>query len=434
MARSLSDRRKRRAAKARKRAETAGARKARRRVAAKVALCVLVAVLLGVLPVFLNDPIGYVPIVAYLLLLAFCAVYINVCRRCLVFEDLSTVGSVVRGQEARFAIKLRNKGPLPLVHVAPSLVVRNDAGGNETTERFVVALGPFETYDVEFDTRFMHIGTYMVGIPTVQLADMLGLFTATRQTGALCHVEVLPRVFDVTALAFDHELLKEVPEARSPMALDGSDYTGVRDYANGDPMKSIHWKLSARGTIYYTKLFETLGKPGIEAVLDFHSPAYEAEDLLYITDAIVESGLSIGAYARKNSMDFDLVFRNKAGRDERIGGLASGRSRAKFLQAIPPLSTDERDLAALDLYRRETTTRLGQPNMVMVTACFDEPVLTALLMAKRHRRNPSLIAIVPPSLSEAEVAERTRILRRLDSAKVSYLVISAADEVGGGRA
>lgn len=432
--RSQTERVRRRAERARERAATADVRRERRRLVAKVLFCVAAACVFGALPVFVNDVIGYLPIVAYLILLAMCGGYVAICRHFLSFEGVDAVGTVTRGNTAHFTITLRNRGALPMVHVAPVLVVGNDAGGTEKRERFAVSLSPFETFDVDFDTCFAHIGNYHVGIPTVEVRDMLGLFTTKIETGAMRTVEVQPRVFDVTELAFDHELLKETPEARTPMALEGSDYTGVRDYANGDPMKSIHWKLSARGTTYYTKLFETLGKPGIEVVMDFHSPAYDEDDLLSVFDSVVEGGLSIGAYARKYGMDFTMAFRGRSGRDERVSGMGTGHSKAKFMQSVPDMTTDPRDISALELYRRETLTRLGQPNMALVTASFDESTIAALLDARRHRRNPSLIAVVPPGLTENEVAERTRPLKRLDSAKVSYLVVSAAEEMSGSAA
>lgn len=432
MARTKSEKKKRKEEKKRKRAANADKRKARNSVILKVLLCLVIAVVLGILPVFLNDPIGYVPIVAYTVLLLLCFVYILLCRHFLSFEGLSRVNTVIRGEKADFAIKLHNRGILPIVNIEPCLEVKNDAGGNISRERFTVSLAPFETYDVAFDTTFQHIGNYSVGVPTVEVHDLLNLFVSKLDTRAVCHLEVQPRVYDVNELGFDHELLKEVPEARSNMALEGADYSGVREYAVGDPMKSIHWKLSARGTTYYTKIFETLGKPGIEAVLDFHSPAYDSEDLLYVFDAIVEGGLSVGAYARKAGMDFELVFRGRSGIDERVAGIGAGPSRARFMMTIPTtMDTDERNLAALELYRRDTNTTRGEPNMTMVTASFDESVVTALLMAKRRHLNPSLIAVVPPSLDEEEVKKRTKCLARLDTAKISYMVIRSGQEVGG---
>ena len=54
---------------------------------------------------------------------------------------------------------------------------------------------------------------------------------------------VLPKIHEEEE-ALSAESLTDSPDASSFMENDGFDYTGVREYAMGDSMKKIHWKLS----------------------------------------------------------------------------------------------------------------------------------------------------------------------------------------------
>lgn len=410
----------------RRRASRAQARDRARRAA--VALAVLVP--LALIPVFVSNPIGYVPVVAYVLLVALSAAYIAVVRACLRYEEATAAGACVRGEAMRFSVRFKNKGPLPLLRVEPAVFVTNAFHEEVDLEVSSLSLAPFEEHEFTFEVRFDHIGTYEAGVRSVEVRDLVGLFSAVFDNESRHAVEVLPRVFDVSALGFDHELLKERPEARTPMAMEGGDYTGVRGYVMGDPMKSIHWKLSARGEDYYTKLFETPGAPGIEVVLDFRCPDYGSEDMMCVYDSVVECGLSVGAYAQRHGMDFSLAYVDKAGRDHLVSSRNSRTTRAGFLSSLPMVSP-RHGARALRLYGKEAGSRASQPNLVLCTSFIDGETARAVLSARRRGCNPSLVAVVPPSMSPQERASYLKPLRQLDAAGVSSMAISSADQVGG---
>lgn len=401
----------------------------RARIAKAVAACA-VLVVLGVLPLFVNDPIGYVPVLAYVALVALSGAYVLVAAKRLKVTEMASSGTCVRGTTMQVGITLANKSPLVLLRIEPRVFVSDVFGNVDKTQALSLSLGPFETYEFGFDVKMEHLGFYQAGVQDVVVHDLFGLFSRRIAGSRQCRIEVLPRVIDVSGLRFKHDLMKEQPRARTPIAQDGSDYVGSREYRMGDPMKAIHWKLSARGDVYYTKLFKTLGAPGIEAVLDFESPAYDSEDLMCVYDVVVESGLSIGAYARKNGMDFTLVYRDRQGSDARVGLGSTAASRASLIMSLPRVTAEARTGAAVDLLRREIGSRTSQPNIAFVTASVDDAVINALLVAKRRGGNPSLVAVVPPSMEGRQRDQMKLKLRRLDVAKVSYLMVSSADQMG----
>ena len=416
----------------RKRSAEKERRRQKRRAIMRKVLRVLGLILLGVLlavpAIFVNNIIGYLPVFVYVLLIIVSRVYLAIAKRSIRFEEVGIAGSCIRGQSLNFTVRLQNKSILPLLRVEPVFFVSDLFGNEASSSRAAVSLAPREDFDFNFDVTFDHIGTYSAGLKEITVTDLIGLFSTTYTNEKHSIIEVVPRVFNVEELKFDLELLRERPEAASPISLDGADYTGVREYVIGDPMKSIHWKLSARGDVYYTKLFETLGRPGVEAILDFHSPEYDADDLMSVFDAVVESALSVGAYAQKHGMDFDLVYRDKYGMDRRVGS-NSQQSRLEFVDTLPAVSCTDYTGVAVELLQNEASSLYAQPNVVLCTATVDELAIRALIDAKQHRMNPMLIAVVPPSLDPDERKDALRQVRRLDSMNISYMSISSADDL-----
>ncbi len=430
MAKSLTEKRARQRERARRREQRRERFAAHRGTVVKTVVCIVAFAVLVVPAIFVNNAIGYVPALTFLFALAVSGLYLRVSRRCLRVDEPTLQGSCIRGEEVSFSIRMHNRSPLPLNRKEPELYVSDLIGGEDQVTRDRLSLAPFETYDFNFAVRFDHIGSYSAGLKEVVVYDLVGLFSATLPNKSRHAIEVAPRVHEVGELRFDRELLKERSDSITPLSMDGSDYTGVRDYVLGDPMKSIHWKLSARGDVYYTKIFETLGTPGVEALLDFHSPSYEPADMMSVFDAVVEGGLSVGAYARAQGMDFDLVYRDKRFHDVRLGA-QSISSRMSFIGTLPRITSTDRDREMLDILRRESNSAYAQRNIVVCTSSINEELVNALAAAKRRQRNPMLIAVVPPSMDSAERKEFLAPLRRLDALKISYLPVCAADEIGG---
>ncbi len=431
MARSVTDRKARRQERRRRREKRREMRPPSRHIPLKIVLCCVVFACLFVPAIFVNNAIGYIPAVAFLFLMVVSLLYLLIARRSLHYEEPRVRSMCVRGDALDFTVRIVNRSPLLLLRVEPTFFVSDIFGNEDQLTRSTLSLTPFEKYDFDFDVRFDHIGSYTAGLSQMVIYDLLGLFSVTIKSGSRHVIEVEPRVVDVGALTFDRELLKERSDSISPLSMDGADYTGVRDYVIGDPMKSIHWKLSARGDVYYTKIFETIGTPGVEAILDFHSPHYEPEDMMSVFDAVVEGGLSVGAYAHAQGMEFDLVYRDKNFRDVRIAAQSTDTSRASFINDLPRITDTEREREMLDLLLRESNSSYAQRNIVICTTNINEELITMLLAAKQRRRNPVLIAVVPPSMDKETRREFLRPLKRLESAKISHMSVCAADEIGG---
>ena len=400
----------------------------RKDVLARVVL-VLIALLLTLIPpFFVNDIIGYLPVLLLVLTIAFSYVCLRILVRSLEYSEDSLESSCERGSVIDFVVNFRNTGLLPFLRLDVSLYISDLFGGLDVVMPASLPLMPHESRDFSFGAKFDHIGTYSAGVHKIVISDYLGLFSHTILNSNRHQVEVIPRIFDVSRVDLSNVSVQESNRSFRPIVTDDMDYAGAREYQWGDPIKTIHWKMSARSVNddYYTRLFEVFGNPGLGIVIDTSSPSYSSEDLMYVFDGLIESALSVNEYAREMGVESDIVY-NDAGGERRVQRTLNIRDTAPLLRTIPRIHMGEGQ-DALDLLSKEISATHGHGNIAFCTAHASESVVTALLEAKRYKRNPLLFLVIPHRLDEEELRELMRPLKRLDAAGVvNYVVESAQD-------
>ena len=394
---------------------------------------VLLALAATIVPaIFVNDAIGYVPLIALVLVILIAFVYLQVLRRSLSYSEESLLPSCERGTDIEFVLNFKNSSPLVFIGLEPYIYISDLFGGADVVTPTMMALMPFEDRDFRFQARFDHIGTYSTGVKKIVVRDFLGLFYHTVENPNHHDVQVLPRLFDVSRVDLTTMSSEESQRAFQAQVYDDMDYAGVRDYQWGDPLKAIHWKLSSRmpeGT-YLTRLYETYNDPGISIIMDVTAPAYDAESLMFVYDGVVEGALSVNEYARNQGLDSVLMFADDHGDTHslRVLGLAEFQD---LTSELPRIRVDDGD-QALELLRREGNRIHARDNIAYCTSHVNEAVVSVLIGIKNRKRNPMLLVVVPPSLEPDEVRELVRPLRRLDSAQIVYYVISSAEDLEQG--
>lgn len=407
-------------------------------IALRVVLVLLALVACALPPIFVNNIIGYLPLLALVLVIVISFVYLQVLKRALVFSEESLVPSCERGTEIEFVLKFQNKSPLLFLRLEPYIYISDLFDELDTVTKVAMPLMPFEKRDFRFQAQFDHIGTYSAGVQKIVINDLLGLFTHTIVNPNRHRVEVLPRIQDMESLALTSTASAESQKPLQTLVTDDMDYAGVREYVWGDPIKTIHWKLSSRLDYgdYLTRLFESFNNPGINIIIDTTSPLYDNttsplydnESLMYVFDGVVEGALSINQHAVDSGLDSFISFYDKYGSESRLR-IKNTIDFADLTSDLPRIAAKEGD-DALELLRRESNLIHGQDNVAFCSAHINESVVNALCELKLRKRNPIFLAVVPPSLDDQQTQELLRPLRRLDVAGVSYFVVCPSRELG----
>ena len=396
----------------------------------KGALVALVILVCAIPVPFINNAIGYVPLIAVLCLILVSFVYLQVLKRSLTFSEDSLLPSCERGSDIEFVVDFENHCPLVFTRLEATFYISDLFGDVDVSIPASMPLMPHEKRDFRFEAVFEHIGTYSAGVEKIVIGDLLGLFSHTIVNENRHTVRVLPKLFDIEKVDLENVSVQDTNTMAKPIVTDDMDYAGVRDYEIGDPLKNIHWNLSARNPReeYLTRLFEVFGNPGITIVLDTCSPDYTHESLMDVFDGVVESGLSIGQYARTKGMDTELVYIDKAGETTKAHAVAAQDSD-ELVDNLPRIHV-EGSYQGCELLRREGTGIYAQGNIAYCTAHLDEMVVSTLIDIKNHKHNSMLYVVVPRDLEGDERRDYLSPLRRLEEAQVPYFVISSAKEMG----
>ena len=411
------------------------ARKSRGRRLSEIILKIVVvflALLVCAVPIpLVNNAIGYVPLLTLVFVLIMSFVYLRLLVRALTFSESSLAPSCERGSKTEFVIDFENSSPLVFVRLEPHIYISDLFGEVTSTIVSSMVLGPHEKRDFRFSATFEHVGMYSAGLERVVISDLFGLFTHTIVNETRHQIEVLPRLFDVSRVDLTNVSVMETEKAFQPIVTDDMDYAGVREYQWGDPLKTIHWKLSARGTgiDYFTRLFETFSNPGLEIILDTTCDQYDNETLMFLFDGLIESTLSLNEYAIQQGVDPTILYIDKHGQPSsvRIRDVLDFES---LVSDVPRINVGD-GMQSLERLRAEGNSLYGPDNIAFCTAHVTDEVVSALIEIKMRKRNPLLFVVIPRSLARSETEEFTRPLRRLDGVGIVYYAVSSAAELGG---
>lgn len=421
-------------ARGRRAAQPDGGRELRRQRLSRIgkALALMVALLLAVVPVvLLADPISYVPPIMALLVGLCSYVMLVLGARGVGVDEGALATSCERGSAIPLRITLSNRSWVPVARAEVVFFISDIAGGYDAMTSIDVALAPREDLDLVFNATFAHLGRYTAGVDRVVLHDLLGLSQRTIQATYHDPIDVRPRIFDLENLDLSSVAKEESLNVFKPVVADDLDYSGVREYRPGDPLKTVHWNLSGRNPEgkLYTRLFEVYAEPGLVVILDPYAPDYEMEDLMGAFDGLVESAASISAVAREMGVDAEVRYLDRDGAPASIhlGSAKDVDSLVHTMMPAAPASRSNDSDAALELLLREARAPQGRGNVAFCTSRASSQAVEALTSIRNRRRNPLMFMAVPRSLAGRERSDALALLPQLSAAKVPYFVVETTE-------
>ena len=139
----------------------------------------------------------------------------------------------------------KNKSLLPIRTVC-FLRCKNLMTGELSEEHVIVLVQKNKTAQFSFSS--VHCGSLRITVHEAFACDFFGLIACPVSKSAPCEIVIPPKIFPMdiyiseeTAAPYECETYSE----EKPGA-DSSETYAVREYIPGDPMKSIHWKLSKK--------------------------------------------------------------------------------------------------------------------------------------------------------------------------------------------
>ncbi len=209
-------------------------------------------------------------------------------------ENMLSGVKVNRGDVVSMEISVSHKSILPIAPVALCMRATSNtpAGTIHLTQ-----LGK-RRQRVVHKFAADHVGAMFPGVDSYLVSDVFGFFKREHKPDLKGQeLLVLPVPFDVEPLTFAAgdmgvETMKRAME-------DPSSPSDFRAYQQGDPLKRIHWKMSARKREIIVRQFEEPALPDALVLLDTSPPhvsqGVPPENAPFLQDALLETAASVVA-------------------------------------------------------------------------------------------------------------------------------------------
>jgi uncharacterized protein (DUF58 family) len=293
------------------------------------------------------------------------------------------------------------------------------AGGS----RLVTRIGGRRLHSYVARTSLIQRGRFALGPTTILSSDPFGVFYASRHFPAEEALVVLPTIYPIEAFPAAPGILPGGRVVRRKSWDVTPHAASVREYAPGDPLKSIHWPTTARRGKIMVKEFEQDPQAEVWLFLDlqhgvhyakpYTPPQIPVSELLYrkapkfvLPPSTLEYAISIAA-----SLAHYFINQKRAVGLAAAGHIATvisaergDRQEAKILETLAYLENDGGvSIAALaPLQARQLTTG---SSVILITPTVRPETVSAVEDLQRRGLHPMVVLIDPDTFGGPSGAE-----------------------------
>ncbi len=201
-------------------------------------------------------------------------------------------------------LEIKNSIPLPVARVRTTIEVTNQLTGESSTLQIDCAVPPRATKRVDCAFSTIYCGRFRFSAVRLQVFDPFGLIGWKNDIATTEKRTVLPETFPMTVKLSGSETPLSDNEVLN-LNRKGQDYSEpfqIRDYAEGDSLKQIHWKLSQK----FDKFIVTDPSVALErALLVFWDKSVPAPPA--VTDILAEAVMSLCLRLAEEEIPYSLA-------------------------------------------------------------------------------------------------------------------------------
>ena len=310
---------------------------------------------------------------------------------------------VPAGQPADVLLVLENVSFLPTGLLLLEDEVPYTLGGRP---RFTVdRIGPGQHRTVRYPVRSDARGRYRIGPLRLRLADPFGLVELTRSFSAVDRLTVVPVVHALPQVRLGGAWETGGESVSRSVAIRGEDDAATREYRNGDDLRKVHWRSTARVGKLMVRREERPWQSRTTLLLDTRTVAHRGDGPGSSFEWAVSAVASIGVHAARRGFAVRLI--TDAGS---VAGGADIADEGVLLDHLAEVSASHNpglEAAATPLRGTE-----GQGTLVAVLGLLDAEQ-AAMLASSRSPTEVSVAVLVdasgwiglsPRAQAEAEAA------------------------------
>lgn len=386
-----------------------------------------VILLISLLPaIYINNLAGYIPFLFMLFTTVFSFGYTFILSKSYSQLEASEAESCVRDTAMEFKITVSNKSFLIFPRITAYFYISDAFGKEASVTSSDFGISSYEKKTFSFDVKFEHIGTYKVGLKSIEIHDLFNFLSLNCKNKTDNNLFVTPKLFDVEGLEIKNSQGLHSTGSASKSKIEETDYSGVREYVPGDAIKNIHWKLSAHTVNYMTRTFDNFSSNGISVYINFYVPDYPNDILMPIYDCIVESAYSIANYALEMDQEVELIYENS----DAIS-IVCPKDFPDLKEAVLdfPLVSAENSNSLSQVIASHAFNAMGLDNIMVCTSTLDRDLTDQLISCRNMGKYPVLFYIEPKHYSSNLINANRELLSFLAESGIDYYIITSAADI-----
>lgn len=404
-----------------------------KRIFKRILYVILVLLVIGltILPaIYTNSIYGYLPILVLVVSSLVSYVILWLIRKGIVIDSSSSNREVLRGLDVPLNISITNQTWFICPRAEAKIFINNLFGNTDSEELVTFTLSSKNQASFAFDLDMNHIGIYEVGIHDMLIYDFFGLFKLRVPIEEVMEVCVMPRIREVNELEQSSRALVESSQETRMTVTNGMDYVGVREYELGDPMKQIHWKLSAHSLGYMTKLQESNRELEFSVILDFVSiEEKDHEILMDMNDALIETAFSILDHLSKSHTSYSLVYYSRDQITKKVSPRGRDNDKEYIQDFVTIGSKSQVDYPDAYALLEQEATQGQSSSIIICTSYVTQQLVDEMIQLNQQSKDIQLFYIVPIEYDNKKIRQLERMLYPLDEAGIAYYYIPAGGEM-----
>src|SRR5512138_1594621 len=161
-------------------------------------------------------------------------------------------------------------------------------------------LGGQRASTVAYTVRAEVRGKYEVGPLMVRLTDPFGLCELSRSFTTVAHMTVVPNVVSLPNVRLASEYAGSGDSRARSVAVHGEDDIATREYRNGDDLRRVHWRSTARTGELMVRREEQPWESKATIVLDTRRAGHRGEGPTSSFEWAVSAAASVAVNLRHN--------------------------------------------------------------------------------------------------------------------------------------
>lgn len=162
-----------------------------------------------------------------------------------------------KGESVEYEIKIINESPLPFPLVETVVTLPSDDAYICRDNLLRISLLPLGCHIIKRSVSFPLRGSYDIGVRSLRVCDLIGFFATEVRLELGRTVIVYPDNIVMSENTRRSETDLPTPVTRPFTTSDQAEPADIREYVPGDPIKNIHWKLSAKSDDLQVKNFSS---------------------------------------------------------------------------------------------------------------------------------------------------------------------------------